>query len=344
MNYDITFHPSWWHKNVGICFSKDFFENPKYRMECDIKMRKALYERFGAYGIGEKEPSPRPLLGTDLLAAGYFHSGLLGCEIIYEDNNSPQVVCMGLDEETIEDYDIKDITKHPLWTNMLSQLDYLKATYGRAEIYTNLMGIQNLAMDLMGQELMISYYTAPDQVEKLLTSLTHMSIQVAKLFQSYSTDISGGVTAIIRKDMPNCYVTSNCSVEMISQELYEEFLLKHDQRLADALGCFGIHHCGQTMEHVVNGYAKVKGLKFAEVGAGSDLAAVRQALPHVFLNARYSPARLLNASEEEIRKEVNILHATGNHPAGFSVSCVGIDEQVEDKKILAFLDACNNCK
>ena len=46
MQYDITFHPSWWHKNVGICFSQEFFDDPGYRMECDIKMRKALYERL----------------------------------------------------------------------------------------------------------------------------------------------------------------------------------------------------------------------------------------------------------------------------------------------------------
>ena len=54
MQYDITFHPSWWHKNVGICFSQEFFDDPGYRMECDIKMRKALYERFGAMGLEKK--------------------------------------------------------------------------------------------------------------------------------------------------------------------------------------------------------------------------------------------------------------------------------------------------
>ena len=32
MQYDITFHPSWWHKNVGICFSQEFFDDPGYRM------------------------------------------------------------------------------------------------------------------------------------------------------------------------------------------------------------------------------------------------------------------------------------------------------------------------
>ena len=93
MQYDITFHPSWWHKNVGICFSQEFFDDPGYRMECDIKMRKALYERFGAYGIGEKDPKKRPLLGTNLLAAGYLYSELMGCEILYKEDNSPQVIC-----------------------------------------------------------------------------------------------------------------------------------------------------------------------------------------------------------------------------------------------------------
>lgn len=81
MRYDITFHPSWWHKNAGVDFTQEFFDDPRYRMECDVRMRKTLYEHFGDYGIGDKEPKRRPLLGTDLLAAGYLHSEILGCRI-----------------------------------------------------------------------------------------------------------------------------------------------------------------------------------------------------------------------------------------------------------------------
>ena len=91
--YDITFHPSWWHKNAGIDFSQPFFDDYKYRMDCDVKMRRALYDHFGAYGIGEKNPQPRPLIGTDLLAAGYLYSELMGCGIVYQPDNSPQVIC-----------------------------------------------------------------------------------------------------------------------------------------------------------------------------------------------------------------------------------------------------------
>ena len=92
------------------------------------------------------------------------------------------------------------------------------------------------------------------------------------------------------------------------------------------------------MEHVAEGYAKVKPLAFAEVGAGSDIAAVRRALPGVFLNARFSPVSLKELSEAEItEKTKELLRACDQN---MSVSCVGIDAGVDHAKICAFLTAC----
>ena len=207
----------------------------------------------------------------------------------------------------------------------------------------NLMGIQNIAMDLMGQELMLSYYTAPEEVDALLGKITQLSIDVGKRFKALSPDISGGVTAIIRQTTPEVYLTSNCSVEMISNDLYEQFLLKYDQQLADAFTHFGVHHCGKTMEHVVEGYSKIKGLEFAEVGAFSDLKTVREKLPGVFLNARYSPVRLMKATEQEITEEVQALARDGQENGKLiSISCVGIDKNVPDEQIRHFLKACRD--
>lgn len=343
VKHDITFHPSWWYKNADIHFTQDFFDEPEYRMECDVKMRKALYEHFGAYGIGEKDPQKRPLLGSDLLAAGYLYSEIMGCDIIYQDNNSPQVVCRELDEDTIGEVEAVDLDTNAIWLATQKQIDYLSDKYGHVETHINLMGIQNIAMDLMGQELMVSYYTAPDELEELLTKITDLSIAIGRRFKALSPQVSAGVTAITKQTVPDCYLTSNCSVEMISNDLYEEFLLKHDQRLAKEFGNFGIHHCGQTMEHVVEGYSKIPELTFAEVGAGSDMKAVRAALPDVFLNARYSPARLLTVSENDIFTEVEQLVRDGdNAKHAISVSCVGIDGNASDEQIINFLRACQN--
>ncbi|MBO5197589.1 MAG: hypothetical protein J6B85_03600 [Lachnospiraceae bacterium] len=345
MKYDITFHPSWWYKNAGIRFTQDFFDEPEYRMECDVKMRKALYEHFGAFGLGEKEPKKRPLLGTDLLAAGYLLSELMGCEIRYQEDNSPQVICRELDEETIAEVEEPDLNTSPVWARTQKQIDYLLEKYGRVEPYVNLMGVQNIAMDLMGQELMVSYYTAPEEVDELLSKVTNLMIAAGKRFKALSDDISGGVTAIVRRTRPEVFLTSNCSVEMISNSLYEEFLLPYDQKLADAFGQFGIHHCGATMEHVVDGYSKIRGLTFAEVGAFSNIKTVREKLPGVFLNARYSPVRLGEAAESEVAAEVKALIQDGQENGGLiSISCVGIDKNVTDEQITNFLKACQELR
>lgn len=343
MKYDITFHPSWWHENAGIDFTQQFFDDPEYRMEADIKMRRTLYEHFGDLGIGEKDPQKRPLLGTDLLAAGYLLSELMGCGIRYQADNSPQVECMDLDEDSIDQIQVPDLDTSEVWQRTQKQIDYLLEKYGHVETYVNLQGIQNIAMDIMGQELMVSYYTAPEEINGLLEKITKMSIEVGKRFKALSNDVSGGVTAIVRQTVQECYLTSNCSVEMISNDLYEEFLLKYDQELADAFGNFGIHHCGKSMEHVVEGYSKVKGLTFAEVGAFSDIKTVRSHLPGIFLNARYSPVRLMNASKEDIFSEVKYLAENGQENGQkISVSCVGIDNHVSDTQIRYFLEACRS--
>lgn len=336
MKYDITFHPKWWYKNADIHFTQDFFDDPEYRMDCDVKMRKTLYDHFGKYGIGEKNPEKRPLLGSDLLAAGYLYSQLMGCEIIYEADNSPQVVCMGRDEDSIDDIKAPDLDSSPIWQATQKQIDYLMEHYGRVESYVNLQGVQNIAMDIMGQELFMAYYSSPDEVEALLEEITGLTLQVGRRLQAVSPNLSGGVTAIVEQTVPDCYLTSNCSVEMVSNDLYEEFLLPRDQTLAKAFPQFGIHHCGQTMEHVTDGYAKIPELVFAEVGAGSNIKAVREKLPNVFLNARYSPARLMEATKEEIEEEVKALALYGD-----SISCVGLDASVSDEQILNFLEACS---
>ena len=341
LKYDITFHPSWWHKYAGVDFTQEFFDDPEYRMEADLKMKKALYEHLGEFGLGEKDPVKRPLLGTDFLAAGYLYSELMGCEIKYEEDNSPQVVCMNLDEDEIEQIQKPDLDKSPVWQRTQKQIDYLLEKYGRVESHVNLMGIQNIAMDIMGQDVMVAYYSAPDEVRELMQKITDMSIEIGKRFYRLSKDISGGVTAIVQQVAPGNYLTSNCSVEMVSNQIYEEFLLDYDTQLAKAFPNFGIHHCGKTMEHVVEGYRKVPNLKFAEVGAFSDIRRVREVLPDVFLNARYSPVRLGKAGEDEVMTEVRDLIAGGMNPAGqVSISCVGLDSNVPDEQIRYFLKAC----
>jgi len=140
--------------------------------------------------------------------------------------------------------------------------------------------------------------------------------------------------------LPEVLLHSNCSVEMISEQNYIDWLLPYEKKLAEEFPIYGIHHCGQTMEHVVNGYAKVPNLRFVEVGAFSNLAAVAAALDQtVLINARYSPVRLKEATDAELHAELKEIRriVPGER---LSISCVGIDASVPDERIAQFCSYC----
>jgi uroporphyrinogen-III decarboxylase len=265
----------------------------------------------------------------------------MGCDIVYQPDNSPQVVCRNLTAEDLDQVRVPDLDSDPVWARTQRQIDGLLADYGRVETYINLQGIQNIALDLMGQELYAAYYTDPDEVSDLLNKITDMTIGIGRRFRALSSDISGGVTGIVRKVMPENYLTSNCSVEMVSNACYEEFLLPHDLRLAAEFPCFGIHHCGKSMEHVCEGYSKVPNLAFAEVGAGSNIPYVREHLPNTWLNLRYSAVNIQKETPEQIHENVQRMLREGRAEEGkISISCVGMDVNTPEESILAFLDAC----
>lgn len=88
MRYNVVFHPSWWHVNEGIV-SPSFWADPDARIALDIKMRRASYQRFGKYDLGEQNPEPRPLMESDMLACGYLSSQILGCQVDFAPDDSP---------------------------------------------------------------------------------------------------------------------------------------------------------------------------------------------------------------------------------------------------------------
>lgn len=338
---DITFHPGWWHRHAGISFDRRFFDDPAVRLDADVRMRRVLFQKFGQFGLGQEHPEPRPILGSDLIASGYLHAMLLGCEVSFADGNPPEVLCANLPDGAVWELQPPSLDKSPLWQAVERQIDWLIREFGYVLPCINLMGVQNVALDLRGQQLFMDYYENPDLARHLLTVCTDTILAVGWRLRSLGKHISGGVTAIVDRVAPKVYLTSNCSVEMVSRPVYEEFLLSHDRQLADAFRPFGIHHCGQTMEHVSLGYAQVEGLAFAEVGAGSDLQAVRRHLPGIRLNARVSPVWLAGASREEIQSAVQALASAGGPPKLLSISCVGIDGSVGDGQIQHFLHACS---
>jgi len=111
---DIVLSPEWWNVHEGIVFDRDFFFHPLKRVESEQKMEKALYERWGKYGLGANKDEKRPEVGAVHLAAGFMLSEMMGCEVRYSENHPPQVIecshtMISTDdyENVLLEYDIK---------------------------------------------------------------------------------------------------------------------------------------------------------------------------------------------------------------------------------------------
>lgn len=322
-------------------FLRVFWADPDARIASDIKMRRALYQRFGKYDLGKQNPEPRPLMGSDMLACGYLSSQILGCQVDFAPDDSPEVHCANLDDEAAFALEFPDFDKNPVWKGIQHQLDYLQNRFGHVESYINFSGVQNLALDLRGTDLFLNYYDEDSPAAHLLEVSYLTTRELCHRLSAYASCLSAGVSNIVESVLPDVVLHSNCSVEMISEETYTEWLLPFERMFADEFPVYGIHHCGQSMEHVIHGYTKVPNLCFVEVGAFSDLAAIVVALnPKVLVNARYSPVRLATVSDSELRQELadTVRILPGRR---LSISCVGVDSSVPDERVRQF---CAYCK
>ena len=322
----VGFYPDWWMENYGISFGRQYYYDPDYRVQVGMQQQKALYERFGDVGMGQKDPQPRPLItfGMVMLPA------IFGCEIVYEDAALPWAMPLNLSKEECDQLTKPELTKVSPMKEVLGQIDHLKSKYGKVVGDINTTGVQNLALKLRGDELYIDYFEDPEFCHGLLRFCTECIIDLWKLV--YPITGTGAVDVTPMAD-PTIFCIPNCTVEQISGDTYEEFGLPYDNMLAEACHPFGIHHCG-NLDPVVEQYAKVKNLVFMEAGFGTDFAAARKILgPHVAFNARISPVLMKNGTPEEVGAAVKGAIEQGAPLGNYSIDTVGLTAGVPDENV-----------
>lgn len=124
---------------------------------------------------------------------------------------------------------------------------------------------------------------------------------------------------MIERVDPSIFLHANCSVQMISPRSYREMHLPVEQRMAERIQPFGIHHCGDNMHRIAPVYAELPAC-FFDIGWGSDIAACRQALPDAFLNLRLNPVRMLQCTPAEITVDTDGCSARPPTPVRWTTS------------------------
>lgn len=334
---ELVFNPNWWHQTAGISFDKSFYFDSQARIRNDVTMRRVLHERFGELGMGEPDPQPRPIIGSQHVAGGFVIPALLGSEIWFEKDAAPQPLPLKMSSEQIETFKKPDFrTSWPMY-EYIEQMDALEAEWGYVVGGMNTDGLLNAAYHLYGQQLFLDFYTAPERVRRLLDIIGELIVDVALYLRQRTGECSISVNRMVERVDRTMFFHANCSVQMISPTSYRGFHLAAEQKMAARIQPYGIHHCGSNLHQVAPVYAELP-LTMVDVGWGSDVTAVREALPDVFLNLRLSPVRMLQATPKEIAADTEKLLKAAAPLEHAGVCCINMDHETPDENIFAMFN------
>ncbi|MGB3717578.1 MAG: uroporphyrinogen decarboxylase family protein [Candidatus Promineifilaceae bacterium] len=334
---ELVFNPNWWYQTAGISFDESFYFDPETRIRNDLIMRRVLYERFGEMGMGERDPQPRPIIGSQHVAGGFVIPALLGAEIRFEKDAAPQPLPVHMDAAQIEAFEKPDF--HTTWpmNEFIPQMNSLEAEWGYLVGGMNTDGLLNAAYHFYGQDLFLDFYEAPDRVRRFLGIIGELIVDVALYFRHRTGECSISVNRMVEHVDPRLFFHANCSVQMISPESYREMQLPTEKRMAERIRPYGIHHCGDSLHKVAPVYAELP-LTMVDVGWGSNVAAVRKALPDTFLNLRLNPVRMLQATSQEIAADTEGLLSAAGPLEKAGICCINMDNGTPDENLFAMYE------
>ncbi len=334
---EIVFHPSWWNRHAGIVFDRDFFYDPRRRVEDERKMEQILYDRFGKWGLGEDRDKNLPQIGAVHNAAGYLLSEMLGCRIEYQADAAPQVICAHREDLEL---DVDGAFQSEAFKRLETLIDALQARYGYLTGDINWSGVLNLAMDLKGDAIFMDMMLTPDACKEYFQKIAEVIERFFLFIQSKTSTTSISVNRMVRHLPQPVFLHSECSHTMISVDDYREFLMPFDVRWSQRHTPYGIHYCGRDPHRYADVFAELPRLDFLDLGWGGDVAALRAKLPDTFLNIRLSPVDLNSYSESQLEDIItDLVHQSAGmpgtaHKANLTgVCCINMDAEVEDSKI-----------
>jgi len=327
---DIVFHPSWWYKHAGIFFDEDFFYHPLRRVEAEKQMENELYERFGRFGLGTDRKKDLPQIGAVHNASGFILSEMLGCKVIYQQDNAPQVIPLGNEQLIVN---TGDALKSPAFKRFLTLQEKLRAKYGYVTGDTNWSGVLNISLDLVGEKVFTGFYMEPEETKKQFFEIAGLieKFVIGIIKETGSSSVS--VNRNVRHIEQPVFLHSECSHTMISTEQYEEFLLPVDIQWSKKFRPFGIHYCGKDPHRYAEPFSKIKNLDFLDVGWGGDVKELRKHLPGTFLNIRLDPVAINSYTDSELERTITKLADDSGNPALTGICCINMDDKTEDSKI-----------
>lgn len=196
----------------------------------------------------DRVPAARVNFGTAQIAAAF------GCGMYIPPNNLPCAKTHVL-------HDIRDAVKLEKpgrdagWYKRFFEFSefYIENLPEGVEIQLpDTQGPFNNAHLIRGNDIIFDFYDYPGQLEYFLDFITDYLIELVKDLAPFTTNRDGWFFDWGSLWKGNGRI-SNCTVHLISPDMYRDFILERDVRFLDGIGGGRIHYCG-TYPEVINSF------------------------------------------------------------------------------------------
>ena len=321
----LGFTPKWYHDRLGIDFSRIWHHDPVYRYNSLVSMKQYLSARFPSI----ENFMPNPQNGIDYSCAtldGVYGSILIsaiyGQKIHYFKDNWPSVdTSSHYTKEQLRQIPAFDPETNPAFLELENQMDIIENKWGKISGYLNYQGILNNAFKLRGQEIFYDMTDDPEFANWLFNHIYDTMLKTAKLVQKRQR--SSGFEI----DLFSC---SNCVINMISPEMYAEFILPLDMKFSQEFRRFGIHTGNWDASPYLEEIRKIGRMGYLDMGIDSDMEKARRLFPDARRNIIYSPVRIKEYSLQQIKSDFLKIH---NEYGPCDITLADIETDVSEEKV-----------
>lgn len=327
---EIGFTPKWYHEATGATFGEKWHTDPSWRRDTIVAMAKETQRRFGRRAdIGVFQDASQPL---DLLTGTYgalLVPGIYGVPIKFQDLDWPWTQHgQFLSDEQAARLEPPKLDGNRCWEQFMQQIEWIARENGRIVGFINWQGVVNNAYRLRGEDLFTDMIAEPARVKHIFACVTETMIDGIQ--RLYERQKNSGVELT--------HVTiSNCLVNLLSPEMYEEFVLPFDQRLAGAFSMIGVHNCAWNADPYVPHYARLRAVAYIDMGLESDLAAAKAAFPTARRALMYTPMDVKEKTSVQLRTD---LERIAREYGPCDLVFADIDLGVPDQRIHELIDLC----
>ena len=325
---EIGFTPKWYHEALGIDFGKQWHCDPLFRKSALLQMRHELDRRFPGNRIGNMDYFGEE---ADLLT-GVFGActiaAMFGVPIRYDNEQWPTSEHFQLSDEDMMNLEPIDPGNNTFFLSLMEQVEKIAELEGRVVGFVNWQGVLNNAQRLRGQQLFMDMLLDPEMAMNLMKCVTMTMIDAVRILQERQR--SSGVD--------NCFFTvSNCLVNMIQPDLYEEFVFPFDKLISESFATIGIHNCAWNATPYLDSYARIPRVGYIDMGIGSDLERARKLFPDARRALMYTPMDMACKPIEELQEDLESI-AKDYGPCDIVVA--DIEAGTPDSRVKDFIALC----